>query len=80
MRYLGGEALHTLVNSSLNSTRIRCLIRDETKAEQVQSAYPNVDVVLGDLDDTTLVKREAEAADIVLRTSDTSNGCSPTRS
>lgn len=64
---MGGEVLYTLDHSNLNSLQIVCLVRDETKAVKVQAEYPNVRTVVGDLDDVTLVKREAEAADIVLR-------------
>lgn len=63
---MGGEVLYTLDHSNLNSLQIVCLVRDETKAVKVQAEYPNVRTVVGDLDDVTLVKREAEAADIVL--------------
>lgn len=68
-RYVGGEVLYSLTNSSLNVLQISCLVRGEAHAQLLQAAYPNVRTVLGDLDDASLVKQEAEAADVVLRKS-----------
>lgn len=44
------------------------LVRTKEKAELVQKAYPGVCTVLGDLDDSELLEKEAAEADIVLRT------------
>ncbi|OAL50971.1 NAD(P)-binding protein [Pyrenochaeta sp. DS3sAY3a] len=64
--YVGGEILHTLAQSTIKAERLSSLVRDKTKVQQVQDAYPEGEVVLGDLDDVGLVRQEAEAADIVL--------------
>ena len=54
-------------NSSLASAKTSCLIRDPKKAEQIRQAYPDVEIVVGDLDNTKLITEEAEKADVVLR-------------
>ena len=43
-----------------------CLVRGEAKARQVKAAHPDATVIEGSLEDTDIVKREAEASDIVL--------------
>ncbi len=45
---------------------ITSLVRDASKAHQVQLAYPDVKTILGDLDDTDLIREQSKAADIVL--------------
>lgn len=42
-------------------------MRTEDKAKLVKEAYPSVKIVLGDLDDSETLEREAAEADIVLR-------------
>lgn len=43
------------------------LVRDAKKAEQIKNQYPKVQIVLGNLDDSSILERESAAADIVLR-------------
>lgn len=43
------------------------------KAEQVALAYPNIRVVQGDLDDHSLLEKEARDADVVLNLASTSH-------
>lgn len=43
------------------------LVRDKAKAEQVSNAYPQVRVVLGELDSAALLEEEARKADVVVR-------------
>lgn len=43
------------------------LVRSSEKANQVKAQYPNIRIVLGDLDDSDILERESAAADIVLR-------------
>lgn len=43
------------------------LVRTTEKAERVKSQYPNIRIVLGDLDDSALLEKESAAANIVLR-------------
>lgn len=45
-------------------------MRTQEKADKVKKAYPNVNIVLGGLDDSELLEKEAAKADIVLRTFD----------
>lgn len=56
------------------------LVRSTQKAEQVKAQYPNVRVVIGDLDDSALLERESAGADIVLRTNPPSNTITPANS
>ncbi|CAI7591173.1 unnamed protein product [Penicillium glandicola] len=70
--YIGGDSLATLV---VNHPEISysALVRSTEKAEQVKAHYPFVRIVVGDLDDSTLLERESAAADIVLHTADASD-------
>lgn len=64
--YIGGDALYALATKhpELSYT---ALVRSAEKAEQVRARYPFVRVVIGNLDNFDLLKREAADADIVLR-------------
>lgn len=42
------------------------LLRDSNKAAAVSKAYPEVRIVLGDLDSTALIEEEARQADVVI--------------
>ena len=44
------------------------MVRNKDKAAQVTSKYPNVRIVLGDLDSADIIEEEVKNADIVLRT------------
>ncbi|KAJ4993813.1 hypothetical protein SVAN01_00867 [Stagonosporopsis vannaccii] len=71
--YIGGDILHTLANAGYSITS---LVRDPSKAQRVQLAYPDVETVLGDLDDTELIKEQSKAADIVLNFAATAHAAS----
>lgn len=43
------------------------LVRTAEKAKQVTSKYPNVKIVIGDLDNYDLIKEQAATNDIILR-------------
>jgi len=45
------------------------LVRTKDKATIVEKAYPNVKIVLGDLDNSELLEEQASKADVVLRMS-----------
>lgn len=64
--FIGGEVLHTLARAGHSGLHITSLVRDASKAQQVHLAYPNVKTILGDLDDTELIKEQSKAADLVL--------------
>jgi hypothetical protein len=67
LSYVGGDVLYALEHSNLSGLQLTCLVRDEDKAEIVQTAYPSAHIVLGSLDDYALLAQEAQSADIVLR-------------
>ena len=64
--FIGGEVLHTLADARHSGLHITTLVRDASKAQQVQLAYPEVETILGDLDNTDLIKEQSKAADVVL--------------
>lgn len=64
--FIGGEILYTLASAGFPGSHVTSLVRDASKAQQVQLAYPGVKIILGDLDDTELIKEQSKAADIVL--------------
>jgi hypothetical protein len=59
--------LHVLTNAHPD-WEYTCLVRTDEKAKKVKEAYPSVKIVLGDLDASDVLEREAAEADIVLRT------------
>ncbi|KAL1861890.1 hypothetical protein Plec18170_000713 [Paecilomyces lecythidis] len=62
--YIGGDLLHTL-QATHPEYEIVALVRDGSKAEEISKAYPNIRLVLGDLDNVSLIEDEARNADIV---------------
>lgn len=64
--YIGGDAFYYLSQHHPNF-EYSALIRSEEKAKRVREAYPNVRTVIGSLDDSEVLAREAAWADIVLR-------------
>lgn len=50
---------------------IRCLVRDDSKAQLVKTAYPEVETVKGDLEDASLIENEASKADVVFHLAST---------
>ena len=64
--YIGGDALHTITKARPDLD-ISVLVRSKDKAETVQAQYPNARVVLGELGDADTLRKEAAAADIVIR-------------
>lgn len=66
--YVGGEVLHRIVASTTSKHQIACLVRDAEKELVVRKAFPDIRVVRGDLDDTSLIETESRNADIVFRT------------
>lgn len=64
--YIGGDALYYLSQHHPNF-EYAALIRTEEKASRVREAYPNIRTVIGSLDDSEILVKEAAWADIVLR-------------
>ncbi|KAI2844362.1 hypothetical protein CBS12448_2509 [Aspergillus niger] len=65
--YIGGDVLHAL-KSALPTCQYTVLLRDEAKALKLSQAYPDVQVVLGDLDASSTLEQQAREADIVIHT------------
>lgn len=64
--YIGGDAFHWL-SQHHRDFEYSALIRTEEKAKYVRELYPNVRIVIGDLDESEKIEKEAAWADIVLR-------------
>ncbi|KAF3010311.1 hypothetical protein E8E14_006181 [Neopestalotiopsis sp. 37M] len=63
--YIGGQVLNEIVQSSPNRP-ITLLLRDEHKAKLITEKFKHVNVVIGDLDNDSLLEQEASKASIVL--------------
>ncbi|KAL4786896.1 hypothetical protein BJX76DRAFT_320057 [Aspergillus varians] len=70
--YIGGDAFHWLKQHH-PEFEFSALIRSESKAKYVQELYPKIRIVLGSLDDSEKIAKEAAWADIVLHTADSSD-------
>ncbi|PSN72706.1 NAD(P)-binding protein [Corynespora cassiicola Philippines] len=70
--YIGGDALYALYNKHPDY-EYAALVRTEQKAETVKKAFPNIRIVIGDLDDSKVLEEEAAKADIVIHTADASD-------
>lgn len=68
--YIGGEVLYQLSNLPVKH-HIRCLARDDEKANQIKSAIPGIETVQGDLADAALIEEEAKTADVVFHLAST---------
>ncbi|KAI9371077.1 hypothetical protein BJX61DRAFT_543992 [Aspergillus egyptiacus] len=72
--YIGGDAFHHLSHHyPTPEFEYAALIRSEEKAKYVRELYPYVRIVMGGLDDSEILAREAAWADIVLHTADSSD-------
>ncbi|CAJ2507036.1 Uu.00g082220.m01.CDS01 [Anthostomella pinea] len=70
--YIGGDALYAL-SSRHPEFEYALLVRTQEKADAVQKKYPQTRIVLGELGDAELLKKEAARADIVIHTADASD-------
>jgi uncharacterized protein YbjT (DUF2867 family) len=66
--YIGGDTLHALYNKHPDYS-YTALVRSEEKGQPVKKAFPNVRLVIGDLDDSKVLEEEAAKADVVIRAS-----------
>lgn len=64
--YIAGDAF-SLLNKLHSEYEYTLLVRSRQKALLLKQAYPSVSIVIGDLDDSDLLREEAAKADIVLR-------------
>lgn len=64
--YIGGDTLF-LVCRQHPGAELALLVRSQEKAKKVQEQYPNARIVIGSLDDSDILRREAAWADVVIR-------------
>ncbi|KAF3906450.1 hypothetical protein ABW20_dc0105805 [Dactylellina cionopaga] len=64
--YIGGTTAATLIQKH-PEYELTALVRNSEQVEQVKSAFPDVNTVLGDLDSLDIIKAESAKADIVFR-------------
>ncbi|KAL8695603.1 MAG: hypothetical protein Q9224_003307 [Gallowayella concinna] len=64
--YIGGDALHHLMEKFPKGYEVAALVRNSDKGAQVASQYPTIRLVYGDLDSAEILEEEAKKADIVL--------------
>ena len=70
--YIAGDATHALYEAHPDY-EYSALVRTQEKADAVKTAFPSVRIVLGNLDDSELLREEAGKADIVLHAADASD-------
>jgi hypothetical protein len=80
---VGGDAIVALLKKHPEwEPSMSVLVRDLQKGRAISSAFPKIKLVIGELDNTSLLEREAEKADIVLNFADSdhpSSACALTR-
>ncbi|KFY89486.1 hypothetical protein V498_06434, partial [Pseudogymnoascus sp. VKM F-4517 (FW-2822)] len=65
--YVGGDVLFAILQAYPSwESNITCLVRSSSRGNALSSAYPNIKVVYGTLDDDQILEEEASKADIVL--------------
>ncbi|KAJ5177029.1 uncharacterized protein N7482_002906 [Penicillium canariense] len=67
--YIGGEGLYTIAHAHPD-WQLSALVRSKEKAAQLSSKYPQIRVVLGDLDSVDIIAEEVKNADIVFNFAD----------
>ncbi|KAB8277021.1 hypothetical protein BDV30DRAFT_205698 [Aspergillus minisclerotigenes] len=67
--YIGGDVFYA-VHQAHPDWQYSLLVRSKDKAAQVTSKYPNVRIVLGDLDSSNIIEEEVKNADIILHCAD----------
>lgn len=63
--YIGGDVLH-LLKTAHPEYECSVLLRDSGKAAAISKVFPDVRVVLGDLDAAALIEEEASKADVII--------------
>lgn len=64
--YIGGDGLYVIA-SAHPDWQLSALVRSKEKADSLSSKYPQVRVVLGDLDSSDIIEEEVKNADFVFR-------------
>ncbi|KAL1962583.1 hypothetical protein VTN77DRAFT_9376 [Rasamsonia byssochlamydoides] len=67
--YIGGDSLYTLYNAHPD-WEYAALVRNKEKATQLNSVFPKVRIVYGDLDSADILEEEAKKADIIYHFAD----------
>ncbi|CAK1367758.1 unnamed protein product [Cercospora beticola] len=70
--YIAGDAFYA-IHKAHPDYEYSALIRTEEKAGKVRASYPDVRVVIGGLDDSSIIEEESAKADIVLHAADASD-------
>ncbi|PPJ54860.1 hypothetical protein CBER1_06058 [Cercospora berteroae] len=70
--YIAGDAFYA-IHKAHADYEYSALIRTEEKAGKVRASYPDVRVVIGGLDDSSIIEEESAKADIVLHAADASD-------
>ncbi|KAJ5568379.1 hypothetical protein N7450_010865 [Penicillium hetheringtonii] len=70
--YIGGDVLH-LLKTSHPEYDVSILLRDGGKADAIKKVFPDVRVVLGDLDSASLIEEEASRADVIINAASNKN-------
>lgn len=63
--YVGGTVIGPLVKK-YPEYQVVSLIRNEEQTTIIKAAFPSVETVVGDLDDSAVLEAEAAKADVVL--------------
>ncbi|KAF4556533.1 Hypothetical protein D9617_1g084110 [Elsinoe fawcettii] len=72
--FVGGDVLYAL--SSVSDLQVSCLVRHASSSDGIRRILPAARIVVGDLDQTDLVEREAGDSDLVLNLASTSHAAS----
>ncbi|PWY96174.1 NAD dependent epimerase/dehydratase family protein [Aspergillus sclerotioniger CBS 115572] len=65
--YIGGDVLYAL-KTAFPDCNYTALLRDEQKAQAISKDYPDLHIILGDLDSSLILEEQAREADIVVHT------------
>lgn len=64
--YIGGDGLYAVANAHPD-WEYSALVRNKEKAARLAEKYPQIRIVLGDLDSSDIIEEEVKNADIVFR-------------
>ncbi|KAJ5112351.1 hypothetical protein N7532_000396 [Penicillium argentinense] len=70
--YIGGDVLH-LLKKTHPEYECSVLLRDSGKAAAISKVFPDVRIVLGDLDAASLIEEEASKADVIINAASNKN-------
>ena len=64
--YIGGDGLYA-ISQKHPDWKVSALVRNQSKGAELESKYPQVRIVKGDLDSADVIEKEVQDADIVFR-------------